>query len=390
MTVPASVSDYRLLAERRLPRPFFDYIDGGAYSELTLAANRNDLDALKLHQRVLRGASNIDTATSVLGERLAQPVILAPVGLAGLYARRGEVQAARAAKAAGVPFCLSTVSICSIEEVSAAGHAPFWFQLYVIRDRGYATELLARARAAGCTTLVFTVDLPVFATRYRDVRNGMTGGAGWTERLAKAWELARHAGWLLDVPLGGRPLTFGNLARAVPSARSLEAMKGWVDAQFDPAITWRDLGWLREQWPGNIVIKGVLDVDDAKAATDIGASGVVVSNHGGRQLDGAPSAISVLPRVVDAVGGRLEVLMDGGIRSGQDVAKALALGARAVMIGRPWAYGLAARGEQGVAEILALLRRELAVTMTLLGVERTGQIGPDALDGQGPGLTRIN
>jgi L-lactate dehydrogenase (cytochrome) len=380
MPVPASVSDYRLLAQRRLPRSFFDYIDGGAYNELTLAANRSDLDALKLHQRVLRGASAIDTSAVVLGERLAQPVILGPVGLAGLYARRGEVQAARAAKAAGVPFCLSTVSICSIEEVSAAGTAPFWFQLYVIRDRGYATELLARARAAGCTTLVFTVDLPVFATRYRDVRNGMTGGAGLADRLAKAWEIARHAGWLLDVPLGGKPLTFGNLAKAVPSARSLEAMKGWVDAQFDPAITWRDLGWLREQWPGNIVIKGVLDVDDARAAADIGASGVVVSNHGGRQLDGAPSAISVLPRVVDAVGDRLAVLMDGGVRSGQDVAKALALGAKAVMLGRPWAYGLAARGEKGVAEILAILKRELAVTMTLLGVERVAQIGPDALD----------
>jgi L-lactate dehydrogenase (cytochrome) len=316
----------------------------------------------------------------VLGERLAQPVILGPVGLAGLYARRGEVQAARAAKAAGVPFCLSTVSICSIEEVSAAGTAPFWFQLYVIRDRGYAKELLARAQAAGSRTLVFTVDLPVFATRYRDVRNGMTGGATLAGRLAKLWDILRHADWLLDVPIGGKPLTFGNLAKAVPSARSLEAMKGWVDAQFDPAITWHDLGWLRENWQGNIVIKGVLDVDDARAAADIGASGVVVSNHGGRQLDGAPSAISVLPRVVDAVGDRLEVLMDGGIRSGQDVAKALALGAKAVMLGRPWAYGLAARGEQGVAEVLALLKRELEVTMTLLGVERAAQIGPDALD----------
>jgi len=381
MLVPASVSDYRLLAQQRLPRAFFDYIDGGAYNELTLAANRNDLDALRLHQRVLRGASNIDTATTVLGEKLAQPVILGPVGLAGLYARRGEVQAARAAKSAGVPFCLSTVSICSIEEVSAAGTAPFWFQLYVIRDRGYATELLARAQAAGCTTLVFTVDLPVFATRYRDVRNGMTGGASLPGRLAKIWDIVSHTGWLFDVPLGGKPLTFGNLAQAVPSARSLEAMKGWVDAQFDPAITWHDLGWLRENWSGNIVIKGVLDVDDAKAAADIGASGVVVSNHGGRQLDGAPSAISVLPRVVDAVGGKLEVLMDGGIRSGQDVAKALALGAKAVMLGRPWAYGLAARGEQGVAEVLAILKRELTVTMTLLGVERIDQIGAGALDG---------
>ncbi|MBE7422357.1 MAG: L-lactate dehydrogenase [Zoogloeaceae bacterium] len=380
MPVPASVSDYRLLAEQRLPRAFFDYIDGGAYNELTLAANRDDLDALKLHQRVLRGAANIDTSTNVLGETLAQPVILGPVGLAGLYARRGEVQAARAAKAAGVPFCLSTVSICSIEEVSAAGTAPFWFQLYVIRDRGYAKELLTRAQAAGCTTLVFTVDLPVFATRYRDVRNGMTGGATLAGRLAKLWDIVRHTDWLLDVAVGGKPLTFGNLAQAVPSAKSLEAMKVWVDAQFDPAITWRDLGWLRENWSGNIVIKGVLDADDARAAADIGASAVVVSNHGGRQLDGAPSAISTLPRVVDAVGDRLEVLMDGGIRSGQDVAKALALGAKAILLGRPWAYGLAARGEQGVAEVLALLKRELEITMTLLGVERIEQIGAGALD----------
>jgi len=380
MLVPASVSDYRLLARRRLPKAFFDYIDGGAYNELTLAANRNDLDALKLHQRVLRGASNIDTSTTVLGEQLAQPVILGPVGLAGLYARRGEVQAARAAQAAGVPFCLSTVSICSIEEVSAASTAPFWFQLYVIRDRGYATELLARARAAGCTTLVFTVDLPVFATRYRDVRNGMTGGASLSGRLAKIWDLVSHAGWLLDVPLGGKPLTFGNLAQAVPSARSLEAMKGWVDAQFDPGVTWKDLDWVRQNWPGHIVVKGVLDADDARSAAEVGASAVIVSNHGGRQLDGAPSSISVLPRIRDAAGDRLEILMDGGIRSGQDVAKALACGAKAVMLGRPWAYGLAARGEQGVAEVLALLKRELEVTMTLLGAERTGQIGADALD----------
>ena len=380
MRVPASVSDYRLLAQRRLPRAFFDYIDGGAYGELTLKANQADLDALKLHQRILRGASNIDTSVVVLGQKLAQPVILAPVGLAGIYARRGEVQAARAAQVAGVPFCLSTVSICSIEEVSSASTAPFWFQLYVIRDRGYARELLARAQAAGCTTLVFTVDLPVFASRYRDVRNGMTGRPPALARLARLWDILRHTGWLLDVPVGGKPLTFGNLAQAVPSAHSLEAMKDWVDAQFDPGVTWRDLGWLRENWTGHIVIKGVLDVDDARAAADAGASALVVSNHGGRQLDGAPSAISVLPRIVDDVGDRLEVLMDGGIRSGQDVAKALALGARAVMLGRAWAYALAARGEAGVAEVLAILRRELEVTMTLLGVERISDIGAGALD----------
>ncbi len=380
MLVPASASDYRLLAQRRLPKAFFDYIDGGAYNELTLAANRNDLDALKLHQRVLRGVSNIDTSTTVFGQKLAQPVVLGPVGLAGLYARRGEVQAARAAQTAGVPFCLSTVSICSIEEVSAASTAPFWFQLYVIRDRGFSRELLARAQAAGCTTLVFTVDLPVFATRYRDVRNGMTGGAGLFGRLAKTWDIVRHAGWLLDVPIGGKPLTFGNLAQAVPSARSLEATKDWVDAQFDPGVTWHDLGWLRENWQGNIVIKGVLDVDDARAAVDVGASGLIVSNHGGRQLDGAPSSISALPRIAEAVGDRLDILMDGGIRSGQDVAKALACGAKAVMLGRPWAYGLAARGEAGVTQVLALLKRELEVTMTLLGVERVGDIGEEALD----------
>ncbi len=383
MTLAASVADYRLLARRRLPRALFDYIDGGAGNELTLAANRADLDALRLRQRVLRGVAAAGTAVEVLGQKLAQPVILGPVGLAGLYARRGEAQAARAAAAAGVPFCLSTVSICSIEEVAAASPAPFWFQLYVIRDRGYARELLARARAAGCATLVFTVDLPVFATRYRDVRNGMAGSATLGMRLARAWDAVRHAGWLLDVPLGGRPLTFGNLARAVPSARSLEAMKGWVDAQFDPAIAWRDLGWLREQWPGSILIKGVLDVDDARAAAGIGADGVLVSNHGGRQLDGAPSAISVLPRIVEAVGDRLEVLVDGGIRSGQDVAKALACGARAVMIGRAWAYALAARGEAGVGEVLALLRRELEVTLMLLGVEGAGQVDATALDGAG-------
>ena len=380
MLVPASVSDYRLLAQRRLPRPFFDYIDGGAYGELTLNANQADLDALKLHQRILRGARNIDTSTAVLGQKLAQPVILGPVGLAGLYARRGEMQAARAARAAGVPFCLSTVSICSIEEVSAVAPAPFWFQLYVIRDRGYAKELLSRARAAGCATLVFTVDLPVFATRYRDLRNVMTSTIPLAGMLAKAWDLIRHPGWLWDVPLRGKPLTFGNLAQAVPTAHNLGAMKSWVDSQFDPGVTWKDLDWVRNNWDGAIVIKGVLDVDDARSAADVGASAVVVSNHGGRQLDGAPSSISVLPRIAEAVGDRIEVLMDGGIRSGQDVAKALACGARAVMLGRPWAYGLAARGEQGVAEVLAILKRELEVTMTLLGVERVAQIGPDALD----------
>jgi L-lactate dehydrogenase (cytochrome) len=378
MLVPASIDDYRLLARQRLPRGFFDYLDGGSYEEITLAANRADLIALKLRQRVLRDVSRTNTRTRLLGQEIAMPIVLAPLGLAGLMARRGEVQAARAAAAAEVPFCLSTVSVCSIEELQQAG-TPFWFQLYVIRDRGYARELLQRAAKAGCDTLVFTVDLPRLGMRYRDIRNGLTSALPPGKTVRKLVSLLSRPAWLQDVVLRGKPLVFGNLSDAVPGARRLEDFKAWVDAQFDPAVTWQDLGWVREHWPRKIVIKGILDPEDARAAAAVGADAVVVSNHGGRQLDGAPSSISVLPEVVDAVGDRLEVIMDGGIRTGQDIAKALALGARACMIGRPWGYGLAARGERGVAEVLEILRAELELTLSLLGVQDVSELDGEVL-----------
>lgn len=382
---PASVGDYRELARRRLPRQFFDYIDGGAYAEATLEDNIGDLRRVRLRQKVLRDVSSIDLRTEVLGQKLAMPVVLGPVGLAGLFAKRGEVQAARAAEKAGVPFCESTVSLCSIEEVKAATSAPFWYQLYVMRDRGYARELLQRAHAAGCPVLLFTVDLPVLGARYRDTRNGMAGSDNASGKLARAWDLASHPSWLFDVALGGKPLVFGNLSKAVPEARSLPAFRAWVDAQFDPSVTWNDLAWLRENWPGKIVAKGILDADDARMAAEFGFDGVVVSNHGGRQLDGVPSTISALPAIADAVGDRLEVLFDGGIRSGLDVVKALALGARACIVGRAWAYALAARGEAGVAHMLDIVRKEMEVAMALTGCTDLRSINSNILDGRSNG-----
>jgi L-lactate dehydrogenase (cytochrome) len=376
---PASVGDYRALAESRLPRMLFDYIDGGASDEATLAANRDDLLRLRLRQRVLRDVSAVDTSTRILGEDAAMPVVLGPVGLAGMMARRGEVQAVRAAEGAGVPFCLSTVGLCSIEEVRAASRSPFWFQLYMMRDRGYVSSLLQRARAAGVERLVFTVDLAVVGLRRRDARNGMGGGLPLGGRLRQALNFARHPRWLRDVALGGRPLVFGNLADRVASARNVNDFRAWIDSQFDPGVTWRDIEWLRAEWPGPLVIKGVLDPDDARAAADAGADGVVVSNHGGRQLDSAPSSIAMLPRVVEAVGDRVEVMMDGGIRSGQDVVKALALGARSVLLGRAWVWALGARGERGVGEVLELIRRELVVTLALAGFTRVSDVDRAAL-----------
>jgi len=379
MLTPASITDYRELARRRLPRQLFDYIDGGSYEEVTLAANRSDLLALRFRQRVMRDVSQTDTSARVLGQTIKLPLALAPIGLAGLMARRGEVQAARAAEKAGVPFCLSTVSLCSLEEVRQATTAPFWFQLYMLRDRGYVRELLQRAETAGCSALVFTLDLAVLGSRYRDTRNGMNGGLTLAGRLAKAWDTARRIGWLGDVALGGRPLVFGNLAAAVPTGRKLFDFKRWVDAQLDASVTWRDLDFVRQNWRGNIILKGILDPDDARSAADSGAQAIIVSNHGGRQLDSAPSSIAALPAIMDAVGDRLEVLMDGGIRSGQDIAKALALGARAALIGRPWIWALAARGESGVTEVVDILARELRVTLALLGEPRADRLDSGAL-----------
>ena len=363
----ASVRDHRELARRRLPRQLFDYIDGGAYEESTLRANESDLADIGLRQRVLRDVSDITVSTTVLGRDLTMPVLLAPVGLAGMFARRAEVQAARAAERFGVPFCESTVSICSIDEVAAATTAPFWYQLYVMRDRSYAESLMAQATVAGCDALVLTVDFPVVGERYRDTRNGMTVPVDALGRVVKGVDLVRHVGWLRDVAIGGKPLTFGNLERAVPGATTPEAFKTWVDSQFDPSVTWDDLAWVREHWSGKVGLKGVLDPEAARRAVDEGVDALVVSNHGGRQLDDTTSTVRALPAVVDAVGDRTEVLVDGGVRSGLDVVKMLALGARACLIGRPWAWAVAGGGEAGVTQVLETIHQELLVAMALCG-----------------------
>ena len=361
----ACVDDYRLAARARLPRILFDYIDGGAYAEQTLAANVADLGAVKLRQRVLRDVSKLSMSTELFGQNLSMPVVLAPVGIAGMYARRGEVQAARAAQAASVPFTLSTVSLCSIAEVAESA-APPWFQLYMLRDRGFMAEMLASAREAACPVLVFTVDLPVPGARYRDARNGMAADS-FTARLRQARDALARPGWMWDVWANGRPLIPGNVASVAPDLKSLTQFWTWIGRNFDPSVTWKDIDWVRERWPGPLVIKGVLDPEDAREAARIGADGLVVSNHGGRQLDGVASGIAALPAVADAVGGRMTVLMDGGVRSGLDVLRALALGAKACLIGRAWAWALGARGEAGVAHMLQILRSELRVAMSLTG-----------------------
>lgn len=364
---PATVLDYRELARRRLPRQLFDYIDGGAYEEVTLRANVADLERVLLRQVVMRDVSSRDPAVEVLGQRLALPVILAPVGLGGMFARRAEVQAARAAEKAGVPFIESTVSICSIEEVARATATPPWFQLYVMRDRGYAEELMSRAKAVGSPVLVLTIDLAVVGARHRDTRNAVVGDPSPWAKVLRGLDLASHAHWIRDVPLAGKPLTFGNLERAVPDAGTPAAFREWVDAQFDPSVTWDDIAWVRENWDGRLVVKGVLDPEDARRAVDVGVDAVLVSNHGGRQLDSVPSTARALPNVVDAVGDQVEVLADGGVRTGLDVVKMLALGASAVLIGRAWAWAVAARGEAGVRHVLEVMKADIDVALGLTG-----------------------
>ena len=378
--IPAAVSDYRELARRRLPRLLFDYIDGGSYAEATLRRNVADFEDLALRQRVLRDVSQISLATDLFGQSFSMPVMLAPVGMAGMYARRGEVQAARAARAAGVPFCRSTVGVCDLDEVTTgAGVAP-WFQLYMIRDRGYMAELLARAKGLGCPVLVFTVDLPVPGARDRDMRTGLFGGApSLTSGLKRAWDGITHPDWLVDVQLGGKPHVFGNLAAAIPEAKGMSEFWPWVTKNFDPSLTWQDLDWIRSHWDGPIIIKGILDPDDAREAVKVGADGIIVSNHGGRQLDGVLSGVRALPPIADAVGDDLTILMDGGVRSGLDVVKALALGAKACLVGRPWAWALGARGEAGVAHVLQILRQEMTMAMALTGCTDVRQAGRDLL-----------
>ena len=364
---PASVSDYRELARRRLPRQLFDYLDGGAYEETTMRANVADLEQVLLRQLVMRDVSVRDPRVEVLGQQLAMPVILAPVGLAGMFARRAEVQATRAARAMGVPFVESTVSICSIEEVARASEVPPWFQLYVMRDRAYAEDLMARADAVGSPVLVLTVDLAVVGARHRDTRNGVVGDPGVRGKVRRALDIVSHPRWIATTALGGRPLTFGNLEKAMPGARSPADFKEWVDAQFDPSVTWDDVAWVREQWPGKLLVKGVLDAEDARRAVAAGVDGIVVSNHGGRQLDSVPSTSSALPAIAGAAGDQVEVLADGGVRSGLDVVKLIALGARAVLVGRAWAWAVAAGGEAGVRHMLEVVRADIDTALGLTG-----------------------
>ena len=377
---PVTSTDYRRLAEKRLPRFLFDYVDGGANEERTMAANVADLASLRIRQRVMRDVSAIDTATTLAGQNASMPLALAPVGMAGMFARRGEVQGIRAADQAGVPFTLSTVGICPIEEIRAAAAGPFWFQLYMMRDREVVERLLARARAGGCTALLFTVDLAVPGLRYRDFRNGMLGRDTLRAKLARARQLGTRPGWIRDVGILGKPHSFGSLSDVVPDPTDLQAYKAWIDAQFDPRVTWKDIEWLRSIWGGKLYIKGVLEPDDARAAADVGADGVVVSNHGGRQLDSVASTASKLPGVAAAVGERVEVLVDGGIRGGIDVLKAVALGARGVLIGRPWIWAMAGAGQQGLSDLLAGFKLELQVAMALAGVTRIADIDHSVLD----------
>jgi L-lactate dehydrogenase (cytochrome) len=374
--VPVTAEDYQYLAHRRLPRFLTDYIDGGAGREDSMAANEDDFQLLCLKQRVMRDVSRVDTGTVLCGRKLSMPLALAPVGMAGMMARRGEVQGARAAAALGVPFTLSTVGICPVEEVNAAVPEPCWFQLYMLRDRAIVEALLKRAAAAGCETLLFTVDLPVTGMRHRDAQSGMLGGAP----LAKVTQLLSRPRWLFDVGIRGKPHRFGHLSDLVADPNDLEAYKEFVDSQFDPSVTWRDIEWLRARWQGRLIIKGVMSGEDAVAAASAGADGVVVSNHGGRQLEGVASSILKLPEVAAAVGDRLEVLMDGGVRCGTDVVKAVALGADGVLIGRPWVWSVAARGEQGLRDYLTVLQQEIAATMALMGVNRIDEVGEDLLD----------
>lgn len=380
---PATVLDYRELARRKLPRQLFDYIDGGAYEETTMQANVADLERLKLRQIVMRDVSERDPSVEVLGQRLALPLILAPVGLGGMFARRAEVQAARAAEAAGLPFIESTLSICGVEEVARATTTPPWFQLYVMRDRGYAESLMARAHAVGAPVLVLTVDLAVVGARHRDTRNAVVGDVPAWAKFRRALDLAAHPRWIRDVPLAGKPLTFGNLEQAVPDASTPAAFRDWVDAQFDPSVTWKDIAWVREHWDGPLVVKGVLDPEDARRAADAGVDGIVVSNHGGRQLDSVSSTARALPRVVDAVADRVEVLADGGIRTGLDVVKMLALGARAVLVGRAWAWAVAAHGEAGVRHMLEVIKADIDVALALTGNTSCAGLDREALYEEG-------
>lgn len=372
----SSANDYREAARRRLPPFLFHYIDGGAYAEYTLKRNVEDLSSIALRQRVLKDMTQLDLSTEIFGEQLSLPVALSPVGLTGMYARRGEVQAAMAADKKGIPFTMSTVSVCPIEEVTPKINRPMWFQLYVLRDRKFMQNVLERAKAAGCSTLVFTVDMPVPGARYRDAHSGMSGPNAAMRRYLQAFT---HPHWAMNVGLLGRPHDLGNVSKYLGKAIGLEDYIGWLGNNFDPSISWKDLEWIRDFWDGAMVIKGILDPHDAKDAVRFGADGIVVSNHGGRQLDGVMSTATALPKIADAVKGDIKILVDSGIRNGLDVVRMLALGADLCMLGRAFIYALAADGEAGVTNLLNLIDKEMRVAMTLTSANRIQDINRDCL-----------
>ena len=370
------IEDLRLLHKRNVPKAFFDYADRGSYSEDTLRANHDDLQQIKFRQRILVDVSKRDLSTTILGEPSKLPLILAPVGLLGMQHGDGEIHACRAAQAAGIPFTQSTMSICSIEDIAAAVDKPFWFQLYVMKDRGFIKALIERAIAAKCSALVLTVDLQVIGQRHQDIKNGMSVPPEWS--LSKLVDFATKPTWVSGV-LRGKRRTFGNLMGHLKGTEDITALSSWINSQFDTTLNWKDVDWIRSIWPGKLILKGILDVEDAEIAAKSGAQALVVSNHGGRQLDGAPSSIEVLPEIVDAVGSQIEILFDGGIRSGQDVMRALALGAKSCMIGRAYAYGLGAGGQAGVAKAIDIIAKELETTMGLCGVNTIAEIDDHVL-----------
>jgi L-lactate dehydrogenase (cytochrome) len=370
------IEDLRARARRNVPKMFFDYADAGSYNEETLRANRSDMERIKLRQRVLVNVDERSTATNILGEPVPLPLALGPIGLGGMMHGDGEILACRAAQEAGIPYTLSTMSINSIEDVAAAVKKPFWFQLYVMRDRGFIKELIQRAAAAKCSALMLTVDLQVLGQRHNDVRNGLTVPP--EIKLKNIIDIATKPAWAFSI-LMGRRHTFGNLAGHVKDSKDINSLAAWTANQFDPTLSWKDVEWVKSLWPGKLILKGILDVDDAKIAVTTGADAISVSNHGGRQLDGAPSAISALPRVADAVGSEIEVMFDSGVRTGADMMRALALGARSCIVGRPYIYGLGAGGQAGVARAIEILHKELDVTMALCGVKSVAEINRDVL-----------
>ena len=376
----ASIRDYRALAKKRVPHFLFEYLDGGSYEETTMGKNRVDLEATALRQRVLRDVSNIDTSMTLFGHDYEMPVALAPVGLAGMYAKRGETQAVKAADAAGVPFSLSTVGVCPIKEVANAASKPFWFQLYTVRDRGFMRDMLALAREAKCSALIFTVDMPLPGARYRDYHSGLAGDNFITANLKRVSQSMIRPRWAWSVGLWGRPHQLGNVAPVLGKNSGLEDFMAWMKNNFDPSVTWDDLQFVRDNWDGPIIIKGILDIEDAKQAASLGVEGIIVSNHGGRQLDGVSSTVKALPKIADAVGEKLSVLVDGGVRSGLDVVRMLALGADSVLIGRSWVYGLAASGQQGVEHVLEIIKNEMQVAMALTGCRKIEEIGRQILE----------